>query len=63
VIVLSSGWRFRRSDLNETDVYAKPGLTVSIEFFPPKTRRATPICFARSRVLKTLKAAFRGPKT
>jgi hypothetical protein len=31
------------------DIYAQPGLTVSIEFFPPKTQKATPICFVRSR--------------
>lgn len=40
------------------DLYARPGLTLSIEFFPPKTEKGDEALFKEIAVLKTLKPAF-----
>jgi methylenetetrahydrofolate reductase (NADPH) len=40
------------------DIYARPGLTVSIEFFPPKTPKGEADLFHEVEVLKTLRPAF-----
>jgi methylenetetrahydrofolate reductase (NADH) len=40
------------------DIYAQPGLTVSIEFFPPKTPKGDADLFREIEVLKTLNPAF-----
>ena len=40
------------------DIYAREGLTFSIEFFPPKTDEGVEILFAELEVLKTLQPAF-----
>jgi methylenetetrahydrofolate reductase (NADPH) len=40
------------------DLYAKPGLTCSIEFFPPKTAEGDAALFREVETLKTLKPAF-----
>ena len=40
------------------DLYAQPGLTLSIEFFPPKTEKGDENLFKQIAVLKTLKPSF-----
>ncbi|MBI4487993.1 MAG: methylenetetrahydrofolate reductase [NAD(P)H] [Deltaproteobacteria bacterium] len=40
------------------DLYAQPGLTLSIEFFPPKTEKGDENLFKEIAVLKTLKPSF-----
>jgi methylenetetrahydrofolate reductase (NADPH) len=40
------------------DIYAREGLTFSIEFFPPKTDETTARLFEEIQVLKTLNPAF-----
>jgi methylenetetrahydrofolate reductase (NADH) len=40
------------------DIYARDGLTLSIEFFPPKTEEGDEALFREVEVLKTLKPAF-----
>ncbi len=40
------------------DIYAREGLTLSIEFFPPKTEESTEALFREVEVLKTLHPAF-----
>ena len=40
------------------DLYARPGLTLSIEFFPPKTEKGDENLFREIAILKTLKPAF-----
>lgn len=40
------------------DFYARPGLTLSIEFFPPKTEKGDENLFKEIAVLKTLKPSF-----
>ena len=40
------------------DIYARPALTLSIEFFPPKTEKGEENLFREVAVLKTLKPAF-----
>ena len=40
------------------DIYARPGLTVSIEFFPPKTPKGDADLFHEIEVLKALRPAF-----
>ena len=40
------------------DIYARDGLTFSIEFFPPKTDDGVEKLFAELEILKTLKPAF-----
>ena len=40
------------------DIYAKPGLTVSVEFFPPKTPKGEVDLFREIDVLKALNPAF-----
>lgn len=40
------------------DIYARPGLTLSIEFFPPKTDKGERLLFQEISVLKTLRPAF-----
>jgi len=40
------------------DIYARDGLTFSIEFFPPKTDEGVETLFAELEVLKTLQPAF-----
>ncbi len=40
------------------DLYAQPGLTHSIEFFPPKTEKGDENLFNEIAVLKTLKPSF-----
>jgi methylenetetrahydrofolate reductase (NADPH) len=40
------------------DIYAKPGLTVSVEFFPPKTPKGEVDLFREVDVLKALNPAF-----
>ena len=40
------------------DLYAQPGLTLSVEFFPPKTDKGEEILFSEIENLKPLKPAF-----
>jgi methylenetetrahydrofolate reductase (NADPH) len=40
------------------DLYARPGLTLSFEFFPPKTPEGDAALFREVEILKTLKPAF-----
>jgi methylenetetrahydrofolate reductase (NADPH) len=40
------------------DLYAQPGLTVSVEFFPPKTDKGVAALFSEIETIKTLKPAF-----
>jgi methylenetetrahydrofolate reductase (NADPH) len=40
------------------DLYARPGLTFSIEFFPPKTPEGDAALFREVEILKTLNPAF-----
>lgn len=40
------------------DLYARPGLTLSIEFFPPKTEKGDNNLFDEIAILKTLKPSF-----
>lgn len=40
------------------DLYARPGLTLSIEFFPPKTEKGDENLFKEIAVLKTLNPSF-----
>ena len=40
------------------DIYAQPGLTVSVEFFPPKTPKGDADLLREVEILKTLKPAF-----
>ena len=40
------------------DIYARPGVTVSVEFFPPKTPKGDADLFAEVEVIKTLNPAF-----
>ena len=40
------------------DIYAQPGLTLSVEFFPPKTPKGDADLFREVEVLKTLNPAF-----
>ena len=40
------------------DLYARPGLTLSVEFFPPKTEKGKESLFSEIEVLKGLKPAF-----
>ena len=40
------------------DIYARPGLTVSVEFFPPKTPKGEVDLFREIEVLKGLTPAF-----
>jgi len=40
------------------DIYAKPGLTFSFEFFPPKTPKGDADLFHEVEILKTLNPAF-----
>jgi methylenetetrahydrofolate reductase (NADPH) len=40
------------------DLYAQPGLTLSVEFFPPKTEKGDENLFSEIEVIKRLKPAF-----
>jgi methylenetetrahydrofolate reductase (NADPH) len=40
------------------EIYARPGLTLSIEFFPPKTAEGDKALFREVEILKTLQPAF-----
>ena len=40
------------------DIYAEPGLTMSVEFFPPKTPKGEADLFREIEVLKGLNPAF-----
>jgi len=40
------------------DIYAQPGLTVSVEFFPPKTPKGDATLFGEVEILKALQPAF-----
>jgi methylenetetrahydrofolate reductase (NADPH) len=40
------------------DLYAQPGLTLSVEFFPPKTDKGVDTLFSEIDMIKTLKPAF-----
>jgi methylenetetrahydrofolate reductase (NADPH) len=40
------------------ELYARPGLTLSVEFFPPKTDKGEENLFSEIEVIKTLKPAF-----
>jgi methylenetetrahydrofolate reductase (NADPH) len=40
------------------DIYARPGLTVSIEFFPPKTPKGDAALLDEIAILKTLRPSF-----
>ena len=41
-----------------TDLYARPGLTLSVEFFPPKTDKGEENLFREVEIIKRLKPAF-----
>jgi methylenetetrahydrofolate reductase (NADPH) len=40
------------------DLYAQPGLTLSVEFFPPKTDKSEEALFGEIEIIKSLKPAF-----
>jgi methylenetetrahydrofolate reductase (NADPH) len=40
------------------DLYAQPGLTLSVEFFPPKTDKGVEALFSEIEIIKTLQPAF-----
>ncbi len=40
------------------DLYARPGLTLSVEFFPPKTEKGEENLFAEIKIIKRLNPAF-----
>jgi methylenetetrahydrofolate reductase (NADPH) len=40
------------------DLYAQPGLTLSVEFFPPKTDKGEESLFSEIEIIKTLNPAF-----
>lgn len=40
------------------DLYARPGLTLSVEFFPPKTEKGDENLFKEIEIIKTLRPAF-----
>ncbi|HWO42897.1 MAG TPA: methylenetetrahydrofolate reductase [NAD(P)H] [Candidatus Eisenbacteria bacterium] len=40
------------------DLYAQPGLTLSVEFFPPKTEKGEESLFREIEIIKKLKPAF-----
>jgi methylenetetrahydrofolate reductase (NADPH) len=40
------------------DLYAQPGLTLSVEFFPPKTDKGVEALFSEIEIIKTLRPAF-----
>jgi methylenetetrahydrofolate reductase (NADPH) len=40
------------------DLYAQPGLTLSVEFFPPKTDKGEEALFGEIEVIKSLRPAF-----
>jgi len=40
------------------DLYGRPGLTLSVEFFPPKTEKGDENLFKEIAILKTLKPSF-----
>jgi methylenetetrahydrofolate reductase (NADPH) len=40
------------------DLYARPGLTLSVEFFPPKTDKGEENLFSEIEIIKRLKPAF-----
>ena len=40
------------------DLYARPGLTLSVEFFPPKTEKGEENLFSEIEILKRLKPGF-----
>ena len=40
------------------DLYAQPGLTLSVEFFPPKTDKGEETLFSEIELIKALKPAF-----
>lgn len=41
-----------------TELYAQPGLTLSVEFFPPKTEKGDEALFSEIEVIKALRPAF-----
>ena len=40
------------------DLYAQPGLTLSVEFFPPKTDKGEEALFSEIEIIKSLRPAF-----